>query len=35
LIFERAGFVELNHIDGGGELAMNMGVYDELEAPEG
>jgi len=35
LIFERAGFVELKRFDGGGVLAMNPGVYDELEVPEG
>lgn len=30
-IFERAGFVELNRLEGGGFLAMNMGLYDAVQ----
>ena len=33
-IFERAAFVELDHIADGGVLAMNMGVYDLYDADE-
>jgi hypothetical protein len=33
-IFERAGFVELDHLADGGILAMNMGVYDLYDAEE-
>lgn len=32
LIFERAGFVELDRLADGGILAMNMGVYDILDS---
>ncbi|MGY4176265.1 hypothetical protein ACVIHH_001556 [Bradyrhizobium sp. USDA 4518] len=32
LIFERAGFVELDHLEDGGLLATNMGIYDLLDA---
>lgn len=31
MIFERAGFVELDHVDGG-ILATNMGIFDLLDA---
>lgn len=31
LIFERAGFVELERLGDGGLLAMNMGVYDAIQ----
>jgi hypothetical protein len=34
LIFERAGFVALDHIEGG-ILATNMGIYDLLDANDG
>ncbi|MGL3207844.1 hypothetical protein [Bradyrhizobium sp. BR 1433] len=32
LIFERAGFVELDRLEDGGLLATNMGIYDLLES---
>ncbi len=32
-IFERAGFVELNRLSDGGFLAMNVGIFDLLDAP--
>jgi hypothetical protein len=32
-IFERAGFVELDRLSDGSFLAMNMGVFDLLDAP--
>lgn len=31
LIFERAGFVELDRLEDGGLLAMNMGLYDAVQ----
>jgi len=31
LIFERAGFVELDRLADGGLLAMNMGIFDDVE----
>jgi hypothetical protein len=34
-IFERAGFVELSRLSDGSFLAMNMGVFDLLDAPDG
>jgi hypothetical protein len=34
-IFERAGFVELDHLADGSLLATNMGIYDLLEAEAG
>lgn len=30
-IFERAGFIELDHLADGSQLAMNVGVYDFLQ----
>ncbi len=32
LIFERAGFLELDRLPDGGMLAMNIGIYDAIEA---
>lgn len=32
LIFERAGFVELDRLPDGGMLAVNMGIYDAIKA---
>ncbi|MBL0931146.1 MAG: hypothetical protein IBJ15_13640 [Alphaproteobacteria bacterium] len=32
-IFERAGFVKLNRLSDGGILAMNMGIFEALDAP--
>lgn len=33
-IFERAGFVELDHLSDGSVMAMNMGIFDFMDAPE-
>jgi len=32
-IFERAGFVKLNRLSDGGIVAMNMGIFEALDAP--
>lgn len=31
-IFERAGFIELDHLEDGGLLVMNSGIYDLIQA---